>query len=73
MRPYLVFMPFLNCLFVGSDYSTGSGLLVLNAIQLVRLFDRLSEIISHFELIPDAALTFTRKRCNESQSQSKKL
>jgi len=51
-----------------SDYSTGFGLLVLNAIQPVRLFARL---IGHSELIPDAALTLalTRKRYNKIQSQ----
>jgi len=38
---------------------TGSGRLVLNAIQPVRL---LLDILSHFELIPDAALTLTLTR-----------
>jgi len=47
----------------------GSSLVVLNAIQPVRLFARL---IKGSELIPDAALTLTRKRYNEIQSRSKK-
>jgi len=42
----------------GSGYTTGSGLLVLNAIQLVRLFAKLIRD-SQSELIPDAALTIT--------------
>jgi len=40
--------------------------------QLVRLFRQAYRRFSAiFELIPDTALTLTRKRCNEIQSQSK--
>jgi len=44
-----------------SGYMTGSGLIIMNIIQLGRLFARL---IGDSELIPepDAALTLTRKR-----------
>jgi len=50
-------------IFLGSGYTTGSGLLVLNAIQLVnRLFARLYRIFS-------GTLTLTRKRYNEIRSQ----
>jgi len=58
------------CIFLGSGYSTRSGLLVLNA----SLFNHLGyspglfEIVSHSELIPDVdlILTVTRKKYNES-------
>jgi len=59
-------------LFFWQCYLTESSLLVLNAIQPVRLSARLIKILSHYELIPDAALTSTLTRNNEIQSQSKK-
>jgi len=46
---------------------TGFDLLVLNA--MLGYSPGLSEILSYCELIPDAALTLTRKRYNEIQSQ----
>jgi len=55
---------------------TRSGLLVLNAIQLVTgsgYSPGLSEILGHSELIPDAALTLTRKSYNEIHSQKIKI